>query len=50
MQRDLLPVQEVWIGPMVRQEEAKLACEIMLQEKGYKDVPVIASDIPYRGA
>lgn len=47
--RGPLPITEVWIGPMARQEEAKLACEILLQEKGYDNVPVIASTIPYRG-
>lgn len=49
MSRELLPITEVWIGPMARQEEAKLACEILLQEKGYEDVEVKASEIPYRG-
>lgn len=48
--RGLLPITKIWIGPMAHQDEAKLACEIMLQEKGYENVPVIASDIPYRGA
>jgi len=47
--RDLLPITEIVIGPMTRGEEAKLACEIMLKEKGYKDVPVQVSNIPYRG-
>jgi hypothetical protein len=51
MSRELLPITEVWIGPMAHQEQeqAKLACEIMLCERGYENVPVIASKIPYRG-
>jgi len=49
MSRGLLPITEVWIGPMARQKEAKLACEILLQEKGYENVGVQASKIPYRG-
>lgn len=50
MTRGLLPIKEIWLGPMVRQDEAKVACEIMLREKGYENVPVIASVIPYRGS
>jgi hypothetical protein len=49
MLRELLPLKELWIGPMARQEEAKLACEIMLREKGYEDVQVQVAKIPYRG-
>ncbi len=47
--RELLPIKEIRIGPMVHQKEAELACEILLSEKGYKDVKVILSEIPYRG-
>jgi hypothetical protein len=47
--RELLPVTEVWIGPMAHQEKVKLACEIMLRQKGYEGVCVQASKIPYRG-
>jgi len=47
--RNLLPIKEVIVGPMVHQEEAKVACEILLRERGYKDIPVAASGIPYRG-
>ena len=47
--RELLPIREIRIGPMVHQKEAELACEILLSEKGYKDCKVISSDIPYRG-
>jgi hypothetical protein len=50
MPRELLPITEVSIGPMARKDEAKLACEIMLQAKGYENVPVQVPDIPYRGA
>jgi len=49
MQRQLLPITEVWIGPMQHQKEAALACQIMLLERGYENVPVIPSKIPYRG-
>lgn len=49
LSRERLPITEVWIGPMARQAEAKLACEIMLQERGYVGVQVHVSDIPYRG-
>jgi hypothetical protein len=50
MPRGLLPIKEVLIGPMAHQSEAKLACEIMLAEKGYDGIPVTASEIPYRGS
>ena len=48
-QRELLPIKEVIVGPMAYQREAKTACEILLSERGYKDVSVTVSDIPYRG-
>jgi hypothetical protein len=47
--RLLLPITEVRIGPMLHQEEAEVACEILLGEKGYRDVEVNTSKIPYRG-
>ena len=47
--RDLLPIREILIGPMPHQAEAKIACEILLCEKGYEEVKVRLSDIPYRG-
>lgn len=47
--RELLPIKEILIGPMLRQEEARIACEILLGEKGYENVEVNASNIPYRG-
>ena len=47
--RGLLPVTRICLGPMVRQEEAKIACEILLQAKGYEHVVVDPLDIPYRG-
>jgi hypothetical protein len=47
--RSLLPIQEIWIGPTPHKEETKLACEILLREKGYKDVQIKLSEIPYRG-
>jgi hypothetical protein len=48
-QRELLPITEVIVGPMAHQKEAKTACEILLSERGYKQVAVTVSDIPYRG-
>jgi hypothetical protein len=48
-QRKLLPIKEVIVGPMAHQKEAKTACEILLSERGYKQVKVEVSDIPYRG-
>jgi len=47
--RALLPIKELWIGPTPHKEETKLACEILLREKGYKDVQIKVSEIPYRG-
>ncbi|MCK4786522.1 MAG: DUF2971 domain-containing protein [Desulfobacteraceae bacterium] len=47
--RALLPIKEIWVGPTPHKEETRLACEILLQEKGYKDVPVNISGLPYRG-
>jgi len=47
--RVLLPIKEILIGPMPYQQEAKIACEILLCEKGYENVEVKASSIPYRG-
>ncbi len=46
--RELLPIKEVIVGPMVHQKEAEIACEILLGEKGY-NAPVNRSEIPYRG-
>jgi hypothetical protein len=48
-QRELLPIAEVIVGPMAYQREAKTACEILLSERGYKQVTVRVSGIPYRG-
>ena len=47
--RKLLPITEVIIGPVAYQKEAKAACEILLAERGYKNVKVNVSSIPYRG-
>lgn len=47
--RALLPIKEIWVGPTPHQKETKKASEILLQEKGYKDVPVEISELPYRG-
>lgn len=49
LKRDLLPIQEIWIGPTPHKEETKASCEILLHEKGYKDVKINVSEIPYRG-
>jgi hypothetical protein len=48
-ERKLLPITEVIVGPMAHQKEAKAACEIILAERGYKNVRVNVSSIPYRG-
>lgn len=48
-ERKLLPITEVIVGPVAYQKEAKAACEILLAEKGYKNVRVSVSSIPYRG-
>jgi len=48
MTRYLLPILEVLIGPMIHREDAKVACEILLKDKGYKNVKVNVSDIPLR--
>jgi hypothetical protein len=47
--RMLLPITEVVVGPMAHQAEAKTACQILLSERGYKNVRVTESSIPYRG-
>jgi hypothetical protein len=47
--RQLLPITEVIVGPMAHQTEAKTACKILLSERGYKNVKVTESSIPYRG-
>jgi len=47
--RALLPIKEIWVGPTPLKEETRLACEILLQEKGYKNVQINVSEIPYRG-
>lgn len=47
--RDRLPIEEILIGPMLHQEEAEIACKILLSDKGYKKVKVNLSNIPYRG-
>ena len=48
-ERELLPITEVIVGPMAYQREAETACKILLHERGYKQVTVRVSDIPYRG-
>jgi hypothetical protein len=47
--RALLPIKEIWIGPTQHKEETRVSCEILLKEKGYKDVKINVSEIPYRG-
>lgn len=47
--RALLPIQEIWIGPTPHKEETRVSCGILLHEKGYKDVQINVSEIPYRG-
>lgn len=47
--RNLLPITEVLIGPMLHQKEAEIACKILLKDKGYENVKVNVSSMPYRG-
>lgn len=47
--RKLLPITEVIVGPMAHQTEAIAACQILLSDRGYKNVRVTGSKIPYRG-
>jgi hypothetical protein len=47
--RELLPITEVIVGPMAHQTDAKVSCQILLSERGYKNVRVTESNIPYRG-
>lgn len=47
--RNLLPIEDILIGPMLDQEKAKAACEILLYANGYNKVSVDISKIPYRG-
>ena len=47
--KSLLPITEIFIGPMLHQKEAEIACRILLKDKGYEKVKVNVSDIPYRG-
>jgi hypothetical protein len=49
LERKLLPITEVLIGPMPHIREAVLACQILLNDNGYTSVPVKLSKIPYRG-
>jgi len=47
--REQLPIKEILIGPMQHQEGAKVGCKVLLEAKGYKNVDLNISDIPYRG-
>jgi len=47
--RDLLPIVEILVGPMLHQEEARISCKILLSDKGYENVKTNLSKIPYRG-
>jgi hypothetical protein len=47
--RALLPIKEIRIGPTPHKEETRASCEILLHEKGYKNVEINVSEIPYRG-
>ena len=48
-EKELLPINEVRIGPIQHQKEAVQATEIFLRENGYDTIDVIPSDIPFRG-
>ncbi len=45
----LLPIVEVKVGPAVNQDVLVLSIDTYLKNKGYKDVLVTKSEIPYRG-
>jgi hypothetical protein len=45
----LLPITEIFVGPMPHQKEAELACKILLKDNGYENVKVDVSKMPYRG-
>jgi len=47
--RPLLPITEILIGPMIHQKKAETACKILLKDRGYENVTVKQSDMPYRG-
>lgn len=47
--RDILPITDISIGPMTHQKEAEIACNILLSDKGYENIKVNVSNIPYRG-
>ncbi|MFC4790421.1 MULTISPECIES: DUF2971 domain-containing protein [Giesbergeria] len=44
-----LPIAEVRVGPMANQSITIDSVKAFLANKGYFDVPVISSDVPYRG-
>lgn len=48
-ERKLLPITEVVIGPMQHQEDVVAATRIFLLEKGYENVDIKSSNIPFRG-
>ncbi len=43
-----LPIKSVMVGPAQSQEASRIAIGDLLKQKGYVDVPVDLSDIPYR--
>lgn len=45
----LLPIVEVKVGPAVNQDVLVLSIDTYLKNKGYKDILVTKSEIPYRG-
>ncbi len=47
--KELLPITEVMVGPIPDREKEAIACEIFLKDNGYCNVKVRTSDIPYRG-
>jgi hypothetical protein len=49
MGSDLLPVREIRVGPTVNQQVTRRSIEEFLRHTGYGHVPVLESDIPFRG-
>ena len=43
-----LPISKIWVGPTPHPELSKFSIEGLLRSKGYKDVKVEKSKIPYR--
>jgi hypothetical protein len=49
MGTDLLPVREIRVGPTATQQVTRRSIEEFLLHTGYRNVPVLESQIPFRG-